>query len=154
MVPTNPTGSWTTYDKIFLYDTTSLLVIVVVKPYIANYRQTSNISRTKCPNLDVSCLPLLLSLPNPLKPGVQSRMKMWSEQRRQAMFKLYLSDQQFEGLLKLCRILDVWRLTVFSAMPLQGSELDILKFGYKHGTTTILENKCWRIKKNPKKATY
>ena len=41
-----------------------------------HYRQTSNISSTKSQNLNVSHLVLQLSLPNPLKPGVKSRMKM------------------------------------------------------------------------------
>ena len=36
-------------------------------------------------------LALQLSLPNPLKPGVKSRMKMYLEQRQQ----LHLSDQNF-----------------------------------------------------------
>ena len=41
-----------------------------------NYRKTSSISRTKSLNIDVSNLVLQLSLLNPLKPGVKSRMKM------------------------------------------------------------------------------
>ena len=40
------------------------------------YRKVSNISRTKSPNLNVSSLVMQLSLPNPMKPGVKSRMKM------------------------------------------------------------------------------
>ena len=40
------------------------------------YRKISNISRTKSPDLNVSRLVLQLSLPNPMKPGVKSRMKM------------------------------------------------------------------------------
>ena len=40
------------------------------------YRKTSNISRTKSPNLNVFCILLQLSSPNPLKPGVKLRMKM------------------------------------------------------------------------------
>ena len=40
-----------------------------------------------------SCLVLQLSLPDPLKPGVKSRMKMELEQRRQAMLQLHKSDQ-------------------------------------------------------------
>ena len=40
------------------------------------YRKVSNISRTKSQNLIVSDLVLQLSLPNPLKLGVKSRMKM------------------------------------------------------------------------------
>ena len=42
----------------------------------ANYRQTSDIRRTKSQHLNVSRLVLQLSLPSPLKPGVKSRMKM------------------------------------------------------------------------------
>ena len=40
------------------------------------YRKISNTRRTKSPNLIVSRLVLQLSLPNPMKPGVKSRMKM------------------------------------------------------------------------------
>ena len=40
------------------------------------YRKTSNIRGTESPNLNVSRLVLQLSLPNPMKPGVKSRMKM------------------------------------------------------------------------------
>ena len=36
----------------------------------------ANIKRTKSHNLNVSCLVLQLSLHNPLKPGVKSRMEM------------------------------------------------------------------------------
>ena len=56
------------------------------------YRQISNISCTKSQNLNVSHLALQLSLPNPLKPGVKSRMKMQLEQYRQAMLKLHQID--------------------------------------------------------------
>ena len=41
-----------------------------------SYRKISNIRRMKSPNLNVSSLVLQLSLPNPMKPGVKSRMKM------------------------------------------------------------------------------
>ena len=40
------------------------------------HHQVSNISRTKTQNLNDSHLVLQLSLPNPLKLGVKSRMKM------------------------------------------------------------------------------
>ena len=40
------------------------------------YRKISNIRRTKSPNLDASRLVVQLSSPNPMKPGVKSRMKM------------------------------------------------------------------------------
>ena len=42
----------------------------------SKYRKTSNISRTKSQNLNVSCILLQLSSLNPLKPGVKFRMKM------------------------------------------------------------------------------
>ena len=48
----------------------------VVLDHIAVYRQISNIRRTKPHNLNDSRLVLQLTLPNPLKPGVKSRMKM------------------------------------------------------------------------------
>ena len=41
-----------------------------------DYRKISNISRTNSPNVNVSRLDLQLSLPNPMKLGVRSRMKM------------------------------------------------------------------------------
>ena len=71
---------------------------------------TSNISRTKSQNLNVSDLVLMLSLSNPLKPGVKSRMKMWLEHRRQAMLQIHLSDRLFYCLL---RATYVRGLTVF-----------------------------------------
>ena len=65
------------------------------------YCQTSNIRHIKSQYLDVSQrLILQLSLPNPLKPCVKSRMKMQLEQRRQAMLQLHLSDQQLYCLLR------------------------------------------------------
>ena len=50
-------------------------------PYITHhiledYCQISNKRHTKSPNLNVSRLVLQLSLPNPLKPGVKSRVKI------------------------------------------------------------------------------
>ena len=38
---------------------------------------------------------LAVAFAQPLKPRVQSRMKMKLEQRRQAVLQLHLSDQQF-----------------------------------------------------------
>ena len=60
-----------------------------------DYRPISNISRTTSHNLNGTRLVLQLPLPNPLKPGVKSIMKMWLVQSRQAMLHLYLSDRQF-----------------------------------------------------------
>ena len=44
--------------------------------HFADYRKNSNISRTKSQNFNDSRLVLQLYLPNPLKPGVRSRMKI------------------------------------------------------------------------------
>ena len=49
---------------------------ILKPPSGAMYCQTSNIGCTKSPNLNVSRLVLQLSLPNPLKPGVKSGMKV------------------------------------------------------------------------------
>ena len=65
-----------------------------------SYHKISNISCTKSQNLSDSCLVLPFSLPNPLMPGIKSRMKMLFEQCRQAMIQLHLSDQQFYCQLK------------------------------------------------------
>ena len=65
--------------------------------YLMIYSQTSNIRCTKSQYLNVSPLVLQLALPNPLKPGVKSGMKM--KLRQQVMLKLHLSDQQFYCLL-------------------------------------------------------
>ena len=54
-------------------------VYEAIKPLmtaIVTYRRISNIRRTGSPNSDVSRLVLQMSLPNPIKPGVKSRMKM------------------------------------------------------------------------------
>ena len=64
-----------------------------------NY-ETFSISGTKSQHLNVTRFVLQLSLPNPLKPGVKSRMKMWLEQRRQEMLQLHLSDQLLYRLLR------------------------------------------------------
>ena len=61
---------------------------------LQRYCQTSKIRSSKSQNVNVSRLSLKLPLPNPLKSGVKSRLKMWLEQRRQAMLQLHLSDQQ------------------------------------------------------------
>ena len=60
-----------------------------------HYRKSSSINRTKSQHLNVSHLVLQLSFPNPLKPGIKSRIKVQLEQRWQAMLQLHLSDQQF-----------------------------------------------------------
>ena len=44
--------------------------------FVLAYRQVSNIRRTKSQNLKDYRTVLRLSLPNPLKPDVKSRMKM------------------------------------------------------------------------------
>ena len=82
--------------NMYLY----VFMCVPTRTDITTYRKTSSICRTKYQNLNVSCLALQLSLPNPLKPGVKLRMKMQLEQRRQAMLQLHLSYQQFYCLLR------------------------------------------------------
>ena len=74
---------------------------------------------TKFQNWNVSCFILQLSLPNPLKPDVKSRMKMWLGQHQQAMLQLHLSDQQF-----YCPRCDVykrfmvcWLINFYNVMP-------------------------------------
>ena len=49
---------------------------------------------TKSPDLNVSRIVLQLSLPNPLKPGFKSRMKIIIGAASKAMLQLHLSDQQ------------------------------------------------------------
>ena len=70
------------------------------------YRQVSNMRRTKSQHFKDSRTVLRLSLQNPVKPYVKSRMKMQLEQRRQAMLQLHLNDGQFYCLLR-CNL--YWR---------------------------------------------
>ena len=53
-----------------------LAVMSITDAQVHMYRKISNIRRTKSQNLNDSHLVLKSSLPNPLKPGVKSRMKM------------------------------------------------------------------------------
>ena len=48
----------------------------VITSSIHDYRKIASIIRSESPNLNVSCLVFQLALPNPLKPGVETRMKM------------------------------------------------------------------------------
>ena len=49
---------------------------IIIKANCKNDCKVSSISCTKSEHLNVSHLVLQLSFPNPLKPGVKSRMKM------------------------------------------------------------------------------
>ena len=51
-------------------------ILCITSEIAVSYRQISNIKHTKSQNLNVSHLVLQLSLPNPIKSGVKSRMKM------------------------------------------------------------------------------
>ena len=51
-------------------------VQMVAEEWYEKYRKISNTRRTKSQNINDSRLVLQLSLPNPFKPGVKSRMKM------------------------------------------------------------------------------
>ena len=64
------------------------------------YCQISNTRHTKSKNFNISRFILQLSLPNPLKLGVGSKLRMQSEQCWQAMLQLHLSDQSFYCLLR------------------------------------------------------
>ena len=60
---------------IFIVVTVSQVSHYLIGPWDM-HRKVSNIRRTKSQNLNDSRLVLQLSLPNRLKPGVKSRMKM------------------------------------------------------------------------------
>ena len=59
----------------------------------STYLHISNIMRTQLENVIVFRYALQLPLCILLHPGVKSKMKMYLEQRRQAMLRLHLSDQ-------------------------------------------------------------
>ena len=63
-------------------------------PLDRDYRKTSSISRTKSQNLIVSNLVVLLSLLNPLKPGVKSRewRCSWSSADRRCSNYIWVVD--------------------------------------------------------------
>ena len=63
------------------------------------------------PKFNVSRLVCQMALPNPVKPGGKSRMKMWLEQRRQVMLQLHLSDQQFYWMKRygLWWYIEIWK---------------------------------------------
>ena len=84
---------YSTYNPFELY-------IQYINSGMNNYRKLSNVRRIKSQTLNVSRFGLQFSLRNILKPSITWRMKMWLEQRRQAMLQLHLSDQQFNCLLK------------------------------------------------------
>ena len=92
--------TWTTslFCKLCIYTVTHFhgITLNFQSNRPITYHQTSNIIRTKSSNLNVSRLVFQLYLPNPLKQGVKSEMKMSLEQRRQTM---NLSDQHFYCLL-------------------------------------------------------
>ena len=60
------------YSGFNIADKTGTIMAAVYHVYC----KISNIKGTKSQNLNVSRLILQLSLPNPMKPGVKSRMKM------------------------------------------------------------------------------
>ena len=59
------------------------------------YYQSRQLTKRKC-----SLSPLAFVLPNPLKSGIKSRLKILLEQHRQALLQLHKSDQQFYCLLR------------------------------------------------------
>ena len=73
----NPSGAATTHILGWLVQYSDYCCSLHHLPFInMDYRQVSNIRRTKSQNLNASRLVLSLSAPNPLKPCVKLRMKM------------------------------------------------------------------------------
>ena len=60
----------------FIINVGSLLSMLLTPILRSKYRKYSSISRTKSQQSNVSCSASRLSLTNPLKPGVKSKMKM------------------------------------------------------------------------------
>ena len=91
------------HDCHIIYNYSSINTAPIIQRCYQDCRQTFDIRRTKCQNLNVSRLVLELSLRNPLKPCAKSGMKMCLEQ--QALIELHLGYQQLlipiEGRLKL-----------------------------------------------------
>ena len=67
---------WCTYIKCDMLLITKRHKLCHMVIWHRQYRQISNVRRTKSQQLNVSRLILQLSSPYPLKPGVKSRMKM------------------------------------------------------------------------------
>ena len=61
--------------KISCHSKQERIIIIVIADSMVHC-QISNIRHTKSQNLNASHLVLQVSFPNPLKPGVQSEMKM------------------------------------------------------------------------------
>ena len=64
------------YGTAFMYNHDILCIFSPILEVEINIIIIIIINRTKFPNLNVSCLVLQLSLPNPLKPGIKLRTKM------------------------------------------------------------------------------
>ena len=88
------------FHFFLIHQTYSIAVTWHYLGWYGIYRKVSNIRRTKSQDLNDSRLVLQLSLPNSLKLGVKSGMKVYLEQRRQAMLQLHLSDHEFNCLLR------------------------------------------------------
>ena len=103
IVDVNPSLDFACIASIWKYCVGNLLSLqsyFILESLFAYYRKTSSISRTKSQSLNVSCILLQVSSLNPLKPGVKLIMKMYLEQRRQAMLQLHLSYQLFYCVLR------------------------------------------------------
>ena len=81
---------WTVVVVMNIWTRTYTSVMSFLKPKEHYYRHTFSINSTKLKKINVSRLVLQLSLPNPMKPGVKSEMKMKLEQRRQATLHSYI----------------------------------------------------------------
>ena len=70
------TSLWIINRPYDLYDCPTVREVTLYNMGESTYRQVSDIRRTKSQHLKDSRAVLRLSLPNPLKPDVKSRMKM------------------------------------------------------------------------------
>ena len=73
------------------------------------YRQTSNISHNKSQKLNVLCLVLQVSLPNPLKPGVKSEWRCSSSSADRWCSNYIWVINNFIANHKVWLLLEVWQ---------------------------------------------
>ena len=122
----------------------------------STYRKLSYISRIKSQNLNDSGLVLQLTLPNPLKPDVTSRMKIQLEQRRQAPFRRQAIIWNFVGMFywHVYASLGLDELTHWIAQnaqtPLVTSPWTLdHEMVWCHQATSHYRNQCWPRSMSP-----
>ena len=91
--------------------------------------QTSNIRHTKSQNLDISHLVLQLSLPNPLKPGVKSIMKV---QLRNS------ADRRYSNYIWMINNFTAWGVTYIRTLMLEANIMQHIQVAI-----AIKQTKMW-----------